>query len=750
MRTWTGLLACAALAVGFAPAAATSQEGENSTSAVAVERAAPPDLIPGYAAGSWEAQREYERALRSAIDPDTVARYATGLSNRSHMAGTPGQRATRDSVVEWLTAAGLEVGYDSLVLYLPQPLEVSVARVLPTPIEFDLTEPPIPEDPSTRFDVVPVFHAYSGSGTVESEIVYANFGLPADYRVLDSLGVSVEGKVVLARYGRSFRGIKAREAERRGAAALLLYNDPEGDGFTKGDVYPEGPMRPERGLQRGSILNADGDPSTPTGPSLPGAPRVPEDRMAGVARIPVVPIGYGAAAELLAPLGGVVAPEAWQGGLELSYRIGPGPVTAHVHARMETGEPAYRAAFNTIAAVRGTEWPDEWVIAGGHRDSWGPGAVDNVSGTTSVLAAARAFADLARQGMRPRRTVVFATWDAEEWGIIGSIEWVEANEDRLRGAAVAYVNQDGAVSGGRFGSAASPELADMVRDLSSEISVPGSGLRLRDAWLAAVNESREDEPLSEPPVGTMGGGSDHKGFYLRLGIPSAGFGFGGRGGVYHSMYDTPSWMQRFGDPGYRYHAVAGGFTASMLARIANADILPYDHVALAGWIREELGSVSDVVDETLLVSGASPDPAAGVMDLPEPVASGGSLHAALADALSAADAMEAAARSLEAVRDERLAFGRPDPETVLRVNETLRLVGQELAPSPAGQGTWSRNLTVISDPDNGYSALTLPGVRLALRAGNLQASEAALVELADAIRGATDRIRDAATLLGGS
>ncbi|MEJ2482639.1 MAG: M20/M25/M40 family metallo-hydrolase [Gemmatimonadota bacterium] len=726
----------------FARSPLAAQESGGATPA--------PIPIPGSAAGSWEAEREYERALRSAIDPDTVARFATGLSSRSHMAGTPGQRATRDSVIAWLTAAGLEVGYDSLVLYLPQPLEVSVARVLPVPIEFDLTEPPIPEDPSTRFDVVPAFHAYSGSGTVEAEIIYANFGLPADYRVLDSLGVSVEGKVVLARYGRSFRGIKAREAERRGAAGLLLFNDPEGDGFTKGEVYPEGPMRPERGLQRGSILNADGDPSTPNGPSLPGAARVPEERMEGVARIPVVPIGYGAAAELLRPLEGQVAPEAWQGGLDLNYRVGPGPVTARVTVRTETGDTAYRAAFNTIAAIRGTEWPDEWVIAGGHRDAWGPGAVDNVSGTTSVLAAARAFADLARQGVRPRRTVVFATWDAEEWGIIGSIEWVEANEARLRGSAVAYVNQDGAVSGGRFGSAASPELAGMVRDLSSEITDPGSGRPLRDAWLAAVNEAREEEPLSVPPVRTMGGGSDHKGFYLRLGIPSAGFGFGGRGGVYHSMYDTPYWMQRFGDPGYRYHAVAGGMTASMLARIANADILPYDHVALAAWIKDELGSLSETVNETLRVAGAGPDPAAGVMDLPEPAASGASLRAALSDALSAADGMEAAARALAASRDERLAFGRPDPETVRQVNETLRRVGQELAPETAGRGTWSRNLTVISDPDNGYSALTLPGARLALRAGDLEATEAALAELADAIRGATDRIRDAAHMLGGS
>lgn len=748
MRARVALPVAVGLLCAAAPRPAAAQAGGSSDTAVSAVPAVAP--IAGYAAGSADAQREYERALRAAIDPDTVARYAIGLSSRSHMAGTPGQRSTRDSVVSWLSAAGLEVGYDSLVLYMPLPLDVSVSRVLPTPLAFELLEPPIPEDPATRFDVVPAFHAYSGSGTVEAEVVFANYGLPADYRVLDSLGVSVEGKVVLARYGRSFRGIKAREAERRGAAALLMYNDPEGDGFTKGEVYPEGPMRPEGGLQRGSILNADGDPSTPSGPSLPGAARVPELLMVGVARIPVVPIGYGAAAELLGPLGGARAPEGWQGGLELDYHVGPGPVTARVHVRMEDGEAAYRPAFNTIAAIRGTEWPDEWVIAGGHRDAWGPGAVDNVSGTTSVLAAARAFADLAKQGFRPRRTVVFATWDAEEWGIIGSIEWVEAHEERLRGSAVAYVNQDGAVSGGRFGSAAAPELAGMVRDLSSEIIDPGSGRPLREAWLAAVNESRGDEaPLEEPPVGTMGGGSDHKGFYLRLGIPAAGFGFGGRGGVYHSMYDTPAWMQQFGDPGYRYHAVVAGVTASMLARIANADILPYDHVALASWIRGELTSLSAELDEALRVAGAGAVPAAGVMDAPEPATeSADALRATLSEALSAAEQMEVEALSLSSARDARLAFGRPDPETIRRVNDTLRRVGQELAPPEEGRDEWSRNLIVISDPDNGYSALTLPAARLALRSGDLGGVERALMELSDAMRGATERIRDAARLLG--
>lgn len=736
-------LLTAAVALVAAPVPLSGQESDSVAAGPAIEMA-------GYRADAIAAQLEYERALRAAIASDSVARYARGLSSRSHMAGTPGQRATRDSVVAWLTAAGLEVGYDSLVLYMPQPLEVSVSRIFPTRVDFELVEPPIVEDPSTRFDVVPAFHAYSGSGTVEAEVVYVNYGLPADYDVLDSLGVSVEGRVVLARYGRSFRGIKAREAERRGAAALLMFNDPQGDGFVKGEVYPDGPMRPEQGLQRGSILNADGDPSTPSGPSLPGAARVPESRMEGIARIPVVPIGYGDAAELFRPLEGAVAPEGWQGGLDLVYHIGPGPVTARVHTLMEQGQPAYRAAFNTIAAVRGTEWPDEWVIAGGHRDSWGPGATDNVSGTSSVLEAARAFADLAKQGFRPRRTVVFATWDAEEWGIIGSIEWVEAHEERLRESAVAYINQDGAVSGSRFGSSAAPELAGLVRAVAADVTDPASGRPLADVWLERVNEPREEDArLTVPPVGTMGGGSDHKGFYLRLGIPAAGFGFGGPGGVYHSMYDTPAWMERFGDPGYRYHAAAARMTATTLARLANAEILPFDYAALAAWVREQLGEVTDEVDESLLVAGADAEPLAGVMDVPESTADiGEAIRTALADAFTAAETLEVEARTFAVAREARLAHGRMDPGSTQRVNAALRSVGRELAPSGQPAGEWSRNLIVVSDPDNGYSALTLPAVRLALRAGDLLEVEAALVELTNGLRGATDRIRDAATALG--
>ncbi|MGI9038686.1 MAG: M28 family peptidase, partial [Gemmatimonadota bacterium] len=428
------LLCAAALLVPALASSGRAQDAPGEAPAARITGAA----VAGETGAKGASVDALERLLISVIQPDSVARWARGLAARSHVAGTPGQRATRDSILAWMSAAGLTVAYDSLEIYLPQPLETELRQTAPTTHRFDLTEPALG---SRDYEHVPAFNAYGAGGVAEGILVYANFGLPEDYEQLAALGIDVTGRIVLARYGRSFRGIKAREAEIRGAAGLLLFSDPSADGFTLGTVLPEGPYRPERGLQRGSVLNSNGDPSTPGRPSLPGAARVPEAEMEGIARIPVLPIGYGAAARLLAPLGGPPAPDGWAGGLDVSYRPGPGPTTVRMTVRMETGEAAYHPAFNTIAALPGAVWPDEWIIIGAHRDAWGPGAVDNVSGTASVVEVARAFARAARDGLRPRRTIVFATWDAEEWGILGSTEWVEANEERLTRSAVAYINQ---------------------------------------------------------------------------------------------------------------------------------------------------------------------------------------------------------------------------------------------------------------------------------------------------------------------
>ncbi len=708
--------------------------------------------IVGFSGQASATQTVFEQTLLDEIHPDSVGRWATALAARPHVAGTPGQVATRDSVIAWHGAAGIDAGYDSLILYMPQPLRVSVERTWPAPMTFDLAEPSLSEDPATGIDAVPVFNAYSGSGIAESEVVFAGYGLPADYRTLDSAGVSVEGKIVLVRYGRSFRGIKAREAEARGAAGLLLYSDPANDGFVRGDVYPNGPMRPARGVQRGSVLNSTGDPSTPAGPSLPGAPRVPEEQMVGVARIPVVPVGYGVAEALLQPLGGPAAPESWQGGLDLTYRFGPGPTRARLEVRTESGESAYHPAYNTIAVIEGTEWPDEWVVIGAHRDSWSPGAIDNVSGTASVLEVARAFGAAAALGMRPRRTVVFITWDAEEWGIIGSIEWVEAHADRLRATVVAYVNQDAPVSGSSFGAAASPELKSLARDAAHRVDEPARGGTVYESWLTRVAERLGDEASPEPlPVGDLGGGSDHKGFYQHLGIPAIGFGFGGSGGVYHSMYDTPRWMQEFGDPGYLYHAAVARVAAVVVSRLANADILPYDFVELAGVVGERAVHLESEVQSALEAATATEHAvgdAAAEMLADSPVATG--VRRAFAGLRTSIASMEAAAAAYSIGRASWLGEVEPAPQAMRRVNEHLRAASLSLTSEDGLPGeAWSRQLLFASDPDNGYATLPLPAIRLALRAGDLGAVADRVHELADHLDMAAAHLWEALAVLEG-
>jgi N-acetylated-alpha-linked acidic dipeptidase len=397
--------------------------------------------LTGYTPQRAAAQRAAEQAAIARPDSARVGALARALADRPHIAGTAAQARTRDLVLEALKAAGIPTEVREYRVWLPHTVEYGVWRISPDPKELDLREGRVAEDPTTlAHDEYPTVNGYSGTGDVTGEVVYVNYGLVEDYAVLDSLGVSVRGKIAIARYGRSFRGIKAREAERHGAVALLMYSDPQDDGFVRGDVYPEGPYRNDRGVQRGSVMNGAGDPSTPGYASKAGAPRIPLADMP-VPRIPVLPLAYGNAIELLRDVRGTSIPASWQGGLPFRYHVGPGPVVARVRVFSDSATAAIKPIWNTYGIIRGTDFPDELVIIGAHRDAWSPGAVDNVSGTVSVVEAARAVAEQMRAGWRPRRTLVFATWDAEEWGLVGSTEYVEDDSLRLSRGAVAYLNQ---------------------------------------------------------------------------------------------------------------------------------------------------------------------------------------------------------------------------------------------------------------------------------------------------------------------
>ena len=677
--------------------------------------------LPGYTPA--EAQRERALEASTTPRPDSAQARADSrtLSSDVHVAGTPAQARTRDFVIDAMKRWGLETNVRAYDVWMPHTTLMEAWRIAPDTLPLRLAEGPVPEDTTSWTVKEPVIaNGYSGTGDVSAQVVYVNYGLIEDYAQLDSLGVSVKGKIAIARYGRSYRGIKAREAEKHGAIGLIIYSDPADDGYTRGDVYPLGPMRNPNGVQRGSILNPDGDPTTPGYASKPGVHRVPLDSIE-ISHIPVIPMSYGNAAQLLEGLRGHEIPQGWQGGLPFRYHAGPGPVAARLIVRSDTATAAIKTIWDTFGIVRGSEFPDEIVMIGGHRDAWGPGAADNVSGTVSVMEAARAVAEAVRAGYKPKRTIVFATWDAEEWGLLGSTEYVEDDSLRLLHGGVAYFNQDVAAQGSAFGGGGSPSIRSTLRDVVSHIPDPSGAGSIYDVWRKRTNTPDTAQPRMSDP----GGGSDFAGFYNHFGIPIAEWGFGGAGGVYHSLYDSYHWMSKFGDPTFGYHAAAARVGAAMVERFADADILPYDYVEYARTMRAYVPRV----DSAAKASGWMLD----------------------TSALSAAiSRMEQAATAFNGARDSVLAHGAPSRDVDVRTNAALMRVERAFT-RPSGLRTrpWFRNLIYAADEDNGYANMVFPSVNEAIRAGDHDLAARELADLVTRFDAATHAIDDAAAAVSG-
>jgi N-acetylated-alpha-linked acidic dipeptidase len=675
--------------------------------------------LPGFTPAASAAERTLEAQAIARPSATRARDHSRVLSAETHVSGTPAQARTRDYVIAQMRAMGLETEVRQYDVFLPHPTSVQLWRVAPRPRRLSLAEPPVTGDPSSTLAQYPTVNGYSGQGDVTGEVVYVNYGLIEDYAQLDSLGVSVRGKIAVARYGRSFRGIKAREAEKHGAAALLIYSDPQDDGYVRGDVYPNGPMRNRDGVQRGSVMNGAGDPATPGYASKGAAPRIAESRM-DIPHIPVVPISYGNAGELLDELRGHDVPQGWQGGLPFRYHVGPGPVRARVRVTDDRATHGTKPIYDTFGIVRGSERPDELVIVGGHRDAWGPGTADNVSGTVSVLEAARAVAEAVKAGYRPKRTIMFATWDAEEWGLIGSSEYVEDDSLRLMRGGVAYFNQDVAAQGARFGGGGSPSMRPALRDVARQVPDPNGKGSVYAEWRRASAVA----DTAEPAMGDPGGGSDFAGFYNHLGVPIAEWGFGGAGGVYHSQYDDFAWMSRFGDTSFAYHAAAARIAAAMVLRFANADILPYDYVEFARTMQRYLPAL----DRALAAKRWSAS------------------SVALRDAMAA---METEAVAFAAARDRVLAGGASTPDRLAATNAALLGVERALV-RPEGLRTrpWYRNLIYVADVDNGYANMVFPSVNEALRANDERLTSTEIADLAARFAGATRALAAARAALG--
>jgi N-acetylated-alpha-linked acidic dipeptidase len=554
--------------------------------------------LRGYSVDSARSQIQIETKFKSIPSPEEIKKQHRFLTAEPHPAGSERNNELARYIADVWKRQGWEDvttrRYDVLNTF---PREVSCELISPVRYKASLREEPYDVDPDTRNPrVQSAYTGLSASGEVTAPVIYAHSGNPEDYDLLRKNGIDVKGKIVMVRYSNpySYRGFKALTAEREGAAAMIVYSDPQEDGFKRGKVFPDGPWGPESHIQRGAItydFMVPGDPLTPGWASVEGAKRIPIEQAKSIPKIIALPMSWHDAKPFLENMGGPDAPKDWQGGLPINYRLG-GTATAHVKVDMDN---SIRPNYVVDARIQGSGFPDEWIVLGNHRDAWEFGAVDPSSGTASMLEMSRAFGELKKQGIRPKRTLVICSWDGEEVGLTGSTEWGEQFADDLTSKAVAYINVDSSASGPNFRPDAVASLAPLIVEVSKSLDAP-SGKSLYEEWKTALARQKKDTRDSSLVDTRIGSGSDHTVFLNFLGRPTIGLTFDGPYGVYHSMYDNFYWMNQFGDPGYRYHTLMSKLWGVLALRLANADILPFDFAFYADNIRQfidELQKKSD-------------------------------------------------------------------------------------------------------------------------------------------------------------
>jgi N-acetylated-alpha-linked acidic dipeptidase len=558
---------------------------------LAVTRSQPTGIY-GFSTGSVSKQHALESRFQNSVDAERIRDFHKEYAAKPHVAGSPRDR----ELAEWTRDRWREYGLEEVAItehevLLPYPEEVTVEMTAPKSWRASMKEDPIPGDEYTNTDVGIPYHAYSASGDVTASVVYAGSGNPADYDWLLSQGIDVKGKIALVRYSvpYSYRGFKALTAQQRGAAGLLIYSDPADDGFKKGKVYPDGPWGPESHIQRGGIVfdfMVPGDPLTPGWASVPGAKRIAASESKALPAIMSAPLSWKDAQVILRSFDGPDAPKSWQGGLPFTYRVGGSSTAVRMLLKMDD---RIRPIWTVTGRIRGSEDPDSLVIVGNHRDAWIYGGVDPSSGSAALMELVRTLGALAKEGTRPKRTILFASWDAEEFTLTSSTEWGEQHERELQEHAVAYLNVDSAASGPNFGAAAVPALNRLIGEVAAEVRDPVARIPVAAAWRVHAQKERGTLPTGgggELVNNRLGSGSDYTVFLNFLGIPIADLSFDGPYGVYHSVYDNHHWVSRIGDPGFRYHGAMVRIWGLLALRLANAEVLPLDYAAYAGRIQE--------------------------------------------------------------------------------------------------------------------------------------------------------------------
>jgi N-acetylated-alpha-linked acidic dipeptidase len=569
----------------------------------------------GFSPQSYEVEKRWEEKFLALPDATRCGKYLRRLTSRPHLAGTPGDRWVTDSIYREFKRDGLNPEIVEYRVLLSYPQKAAVELVAPVHAKLAHPEPPLPHDKATRISdplMEMPWNAYSPSADLTRPVVYANYGNPEDYDQLEKLGVSVKDKIVLARYFRGYRGGKGLEAQNRGAAGVIVYSDPADDGATKGETYPSGPWGPPGHFQRGADVYdflTPGDPLTPGWASTDRARRIPESEAKILPKIPMLPLSSSDAAQILSRLDGPAVPKGWQGGLPFTYHVGAGGALVHLELEMEN---RVTPIWDVIGKIPGSEEPEKLVVLSNHHDAWVYGAVDPSSGTATMLEIARALGRLLKDGFRPRRTILLGSWDAEEYTLTGSTEWGEQFEGELKRNGVVCLNVDSATSGENFSVSTVPALLPAITEAARAVRDPATGRSVYERWKeqpGPANVRSYAVAGSSPapvPFGLLGGGSDYMVFLQHDGVPAADMIFDGPYGVYHSIYDDYAWMERFGDPGFRYHAAMSRLWGLLALRFSNADLLPLDYSIYATEVAAYLGGLEKIAPKDFFTTEIRP------------------------------------------------------------------------------------------------------------------------------------------------
>lgn len=726
--------------------------------------------LAGYSVESSRTEKQWEEKMRAIPEPDNIREYMKRLAARPHHVGSPYDKDNAEWILAKYKEFGLDAHIETFEVLFPTPEERVVELVKGGPeFKAKLQEPPVKVDPTSdqTAEQLPTYNAYSIDGDVTAPLVYVNFGVPADYDELERMGVSVKGAIVIARYYGSWRGIKPKVAAEHGAIGCLIFSDPHEDGYFQGDVFPEGPYRPKDGVQRGSVADMplySGDPLTPGVGATKDAKRLDLKDAQTITKIPVLPISYADAEPLLASLKGPMSPAAWRGALGISYHVGPGPGV--VHLKVKSKWFPLKTIYDIIAKIPGSVYPDEWVIRGNHHDGWVNGAEDPLSGQSAMLEEARSLGALVKEGWKPKRTIIYCSWDGEEPGLLGSTEWVETHAEELSKHAVAYINSDGN-GRGYLELAGSHTLEKFTNDIARDIQDPETQLtawkrdQLREIEHAPEDKKQEIRQRPDLHLGALGSGSDFTPFLQHVGVASLNIGFGGEdgGGIYHSIYDDFYWYTHFADTTFVYGRALSQTGGTAMMRLADADLLPFDFSDFAETMQTYVQELKDLskkmqdeirernkeIDEGVFTATADPKKTYVPPNKEEvpPYQDFAPLENAVDAIVRSAAAYHKALEHAEANGGAALASASLDEVNRLLIESERKFI----TPDGLPHRPWYKHQLYAPGFYTGYAAKTMPYVREAIEQKQWQQADEGVVVVAHCLQDEAKLIDDAAAKL---